>query len=149
MANSSSKIIILLLILMLGILCVYEMCGCIDRCVGKQPQKEIRDTAHIHSYDSGSKELIDTNRYFIISYVTAFRDHADPIFGELWFQCNGFPGKKYIDSMVESGLNYQPSCYQGIVILNLQEFKNRKDFEAFNYHWKSRSIPLKHKNCSE
>lgn len=90
-------------------------------------------------------------RYFLVSYVTNFKGATlseSYIEGYVSFSADGFPRKEGIDSMVYADLVRRKSCYEGIVIKSIFEFKNQRDYLSFSYKAKSNVKPVKkHIDC--
>ncbi len=72
-----------------------------------------------------------TMRFFLVTYSTMLKGKTDPIMGDIWFNWGHFPSKLQIDSLAYSGFPLERKCYQSIIITNIVEFKNERDFDSY------------------
>jgi hypothetical protein len=71
-------------------------------------------------------------RYFHFTYMAALKNSRAVTYGEDWVSCDYFPSSDQIDSCISTFLDYKRSCYQGITVLDIFEFKNKEDYDRFN-----------------
>ncbi len=91
----------------------------------------------------------DTDRYFMIAYETKLKNDDRKITGTMWIDCNGFPNKTDIDSMVYADLWHKKECYQNVIILSIYEFKNAMDYYSFGVGVKQAKIYKNKKECCD
>lgn len=92
---------------------------------------------HIRATFKTDTVIPDYNRYFLVSYRTQVKETEHENYGDIWFSCsNGFPYKNQIDSLVYDGMPYFKSCYKPIIIVSIYEFKNKDDYDRFDYNYK-------------
>lgn len=108
--------------------------------------RKVNDSLYVIKFEK--KDTIKPLRYFLISYTTMPKNSTYPIVGDDWFQCNYFPSKIEIDSLINEFLPLRKECYRGIVVTNIFEFKSAEDFDRFSYNHKP-DTPVKKQQCAD
>lgn len=86
-------------------------------------------------------------RFFLVSYQSMLKTDHNPVTGNLWFVSDGFPTKHEIDSLVYGGFSKKRECYQGVIVLNIYEFKTFGDYFAYANQYKGDGRPKKKEKC--
>lgn len=87
----------------------------------------------IYVYSDGHLNITEDSgeRFFLISYQTLNKEGGGEITGCLYLDMWDFPTKRYIDSLAYDGFEKKRECYQHIVVLNIIEFKTKRDYNSF------------------
>lgn len=70
-------------------------------------------------------------RYFLITYNVKMKGTDAYAVGSIWFPCSNFPSNNSIKNLVVFAEDSERSR-EDVVIRNIFEFKNKKDYDDFN-----------------